>query len=1016
MKNFAVIMLVASIMVISGIAFSLNAAPHTVNGTQVNNYVQTSSAYVGDVTIYANGTFTANAPLSKTGNTYSLTGNINGTLFDKRNLSQINGNGYLINGLGNMGFNSTDTGGVQVFNLVVNNTNVDVSLHKVHNMTLNNLTLLNFSTDGISLSHSVGVKVQNSNLSTVIGTATDAISVYRSSHIDVSGNDYLNSMSTGDFIYTIFSEYISAEYNTVSYASGGGNGVFLHSGSNANISYNTFNKVNTDLYAYAFFNVQSSNNVFNGTGTTGSSPAIEVLTSSGFSSVSDTAYNLPGWAGVFQHVQNITLKGEYFNNSANGLAFGYSSYIHIENSRIYNISNNPMNFVNGLDVNVSNTQFLNEHGTNDQISVSSVGGSIAFYNDAINVTGPYGFMLSSLANFSVTHSTLVSETSLFTASGLNDATIAYDSFTSLTSGTFIQVGGSNSNGLNIMNNTLTSRSPGSVGVTIGSIQASNVVISGNTFTNFSQGIQDTGPSTSNIMITGNTFYNTINAILSMNAAGVVISSNVLLDHNQTIISGYGIEAMSMAGSVTISGNSLEYNNTTGNLGISLFQSIGANIFGNTISNVHAGVQLLSNSRTSFFDNNITNTNYAFMSDGNNYLSVFDNVLKNASFDLLTSSGDSFVSVHGNTFNNSSKWVFMVFADNNVNFYHNNILNGTHVSVTDGLSPNLTWNLSLPVGGNYWSNYTGSGSNGIGVTPYNVTLNSKDYLPLTSKWVQHSVIFVETGLPSGTEWSAMLGSSKITSNTSDKSTIVFQPSNAQLLNLTYSISKVSGYVASTTSGTLLVGGSDRTVTVAFSPYTYTVAFRSTGLPSGTSWSVTLNGNTKTSASGQISFSEPNGTYSYTIGSVLGYHASSASGTVNVNSGAQSTSVGFVANTYTLTITETGLPAGQNWTVNVNGHSHKGMGSTVTFTLASGTYNVSVSAPSGYTVSVQPNVTVSGSNTSVSVTFSKVSTSGATLAAGIGIGLVVGAAAAALGLMFFTGTGVFRNYRKGKGGNP
>jgi hypothetical protein len=71
------------------------------------------------------------------------------------------------------------------------------------------------------------------------------------------------------------------------------------------------------------------------------------------------------------------------------------------------------------------------------------------------------------------------------------------------------------------------------------------------------------------------------------------------------------------------------------------------------------------------------------------------------------------------------------------------------------------------------------------------------------------------------------------------------------------------------------------TLHYNQVTYTVTFTETGLPSGGSWSVTLNGVTKSSTSSSISFTEPNGTYAYTIGAISGCSRSPPSGSVTVN---------------------------------------------------------------------------------------------------------------------------------------
>ncbi|MEM3907806.1 MAG: hypothetical protein QXZ17_13275, partial [Nitrososphaerota archaeon] len=97
-----------------------------------------------------------------------------------------------------------------------------------------------------------------------------------------------------------------------------------------------------------------------------------------------------------------------------------------------------------------------------------------------------------------------------------------------------------------------------------------------------------------------------------------------------------------------------------------------------------------------------------------------------------------------------------------------------------------------------------------------------------------------------------------------------------------------------------GGNGQVVTYYYSnsppiairaPLTYTVEFTQTGLPSGTLWSVTLNGTTESSTSTSISFSEPNGTYSYAIGSVKGFSVSLPSGTITVNGASQTVNVYF-----------------------------------------------------------------------------------------------------------------------------
>jgi outer membrane protein assembly factor BamB len=64
-------------------------------------------------------------------------------------------------------------------------------------------------------------------------------------------------------------------------------------------------------------------------------------------------------------------------------------------------------------------------------------------------------------------------------------------------------------------------------------------------------------------------------------------------------------------------------------------------------------------------------------------------------------------------------------------------------------------------------------------------------------------------------------------------------------------------------------------------TYSVTFTASGLPSGTSWNVTFNGQTQSSTSDTIVFDVPNGVYAFTVIPPGGYEASPSSGSVTVH---------------------------------------------------------------------------------------------------------------------------------------
>ena len=87
---------------------------------------------------------------------------------------------------------------------------------------------------------------------------------------------------------------------------------------------------------------------------------------------------------------------------------------------------------------------------------------------------------------------------------------------------------------------------------------------------------------------------------------------------------------------------------------------------------------------------------------------------------------------------SGKGIYLFHAHNNT-IYHNNFINNTK-GVLTYYSYNNTWNNNYLIGGNYWSDYTGTdlyngpdqdetGSDGIGDTPYVIDENNIDNYPL-----------------------------------------------------------------------------------------------------------------------------------------------------------------------------------------------------------------------------------------------------------------------------------------------
>lgn len=103
-----------------------------------------------------------------------------------------------------------------------------------------------------------------------------------------------------------------------------------------------------------------------------------------------------------------------------------------------------------------------------------------------------------------------------------------------------------------------------------------------------------------------------------------------------------------------------------------------------------------------------------------------------------------------------------------------------------------------------------------------------------------------------------------------------------------------------SGSLNVSGAPANETIYFfenGPYSYAITFEESGLPSGTNWTVTLNGTGQTSNATSLFFHGCGGWYAFVIGAVSGYISNVTSGRVTVAGNDVTVSVAFLPATVT-----------------------------------------------------------------------------------------------------------------------
>jgi hypothetical protein len=234
---------------------------------------------------------------------------------------------------------------------------------------------------------------------------------------------------------------------------------------------------------------------------------------------------------------------------------------------------------------------------------------------------------------------------------------------------------------------------------------------------------------------------------------------------------------------------------------------------------------------------------------------------------------------------------------------------------------------------------------------------------------YNVTFDESGLTSGTSWSATLNGNTQSSTTS---TIIFSEYYGYY---SYNIGSVSGYSNSPSgTGHIMVKEDSAPISVEYTmlpkPHLSDINITQSGLPSGVSWSATLNGNTQSSTTSTITFSEYNGTYSYCIGTVSGYTRTLKSGSITVNGASQSISETYSPIANDVTFFESGLPNGTVWSVNLNGNTISTSSSSISFSEHDGSYSYSIGSMLGYVISPSSGTaTINGDSSTVSVTFTR-----------------------------------------------
>lgn len=209
------------------------------------------------------------------------------------------------------------------------------------------------------------------------------------------------------------------------------------------------------------------------------------------------------------------------------------------------------------------------------------------------------------------------------------------------------------------------------------------VITGNNISNSFWGIQvdnsgngDTSYDYGNY-VTGNTLTDNAGGIWLRSSSHNGLEGNTVTDH----------DAAGIYLSVTSGNNTLTGNNSSSNRdGINLNSSSDNIVTGNTTSNNEYGIKLTNSSNNTLTGNNTDgNTNTGIWLDPSNNNTVTNNNIET-----------------------NARGIYILNSlDNEI--YNNNFINNTPTQAEVSGGSGNVFNLPEPIGGNYWSDYSGSGS-------------------------------------------------------------------------------------------------------------------------------------------------------------------------------------------------------------------------------------------------------------------------------------------------------------------